>query len=208
MASKKNPVVVVKKAGAAKAVAPVKHVSELARRRALFRDMTDAEREAMVDEICELISSSEKALVVHLKSNPDYPNFTMWWVWLDSHPELADKYARAKRAQAEYMEGRLNEIADNEVREAMIGQNGRPLRDSNGDPIMYLSKTAVAHARLRIDTRKWLMAHLAPKKYGDRTIIAGDPDAPLAPKQDLSNLSKEELAQLIALQTKAEGGKK
>jgi hypothetical protein len=44
--------------------------------------------------------------------------------------------------------------------------------------------TAVNHdvinrSRLRVDTRKWLMSKLAPKKYGDRTVLAGDPDAPL-----------------------------
>ncbi len=202
MASKKIPAAVVPKKN-------VKPQTELSRRRALFKNMTDVDREDMVREICEHIAGSEQSLTVILKLNPDYPNFSLWWLWLDASQSMQDNYARAKRAQAEYMEGRLNEIADNEaVMNAINPLSGRPMLDRNGDPIKITTATSVAHARLRIDTRKWLMAHLAPKKYGDRTIIAGDPDAPLAPKQDLSNLSNEELAQLIALQTKAEGGKK
>jgi len=33
---------------------------------------------------------------------------------------------------------------------------------------------AIARDRLRIDTRKWLMAKLAPRKYGDRLVAVGD----------------------------------
>jgi hypothetical protein len=33
--------------------------------------------------------------------------------------------------------------------------------------------------QVRIDTRKWLMSKLAPRRYGDRLPHAGDPDAPI-----------------------------
>ena len=33
--------------------------------------------------------------------------------------------------------------------------------------------------RLRLDTRKWLMSKIAPKRFGDKFIHSGDPDAPL-----------------------------
>ena len=38
----------------------------------------------------------------------------------------------------------------------------------------------VDRSKLMIDTRKWLLSKLLPKKYGDRTVLAGDPDAPLS----------------------------
>ena len=44
------------------------------------------------------------------------------------------------------------------------------LHDKSGDP---------ARDRLRLDSRKWLMSKVAPKRWGDRTIHMGDPDAPL-----------------------------
>lgn len=37
----------------------------------------------------------------------------------------------------------------------------------------------INRSRLRVDTRKWLMSKLAPKKYGDRTVLAGDPENPI-----------------------------
>jgi hypothetical protein len=33
--------------------------------------------------------------------------------------------------------------------------------------------------QVRIDTRKWLMSRLAPRRCGDRLLHAGDPDAPI-----------------------------
>jgi hypothetical protein len=33
--------------------------------------------------------------------------------------------------------------------------------------------------QVRIDTRKWLMSKLAPRRYGDRLLHARDPDAPI-----------------------------
>ncbi len=33
--------------------------------------------------------------------------------------------------------------------------------------------------RVRIDTRKWLLSKMAPKRYGDRLELAGDKDNPL-----------------------------
>ena len=38
---------------------------------------------------------------------------------------------------------------------------------------------AVQKQRLQVDTRKWLLSKLAPKKYGDRMTLAGDEDSPL-----------------------------
>jgi len=38
----------------------------------------------------------------------------------------------------------------------------------------------VAGLRLLSDNRKWLLSKLAPKKYGDRTTLAGDAENPLA----------------------------
>ncbi|MGE0438682.1 MAG: hypothetical protein AB7P94_17225, partial [Steroidobacteraceae bacterium] len=40
----------------------------------------------------------------------------------------------------------------------------------------------VARARLIIDTRKWFASKMFPKKYGDRTVLAGDSEQPLQMK--------------------------
>jgi Formylmethanofuran:tetrahydromethanopterin formyltransferase len=44
--------------------------------------------------------------------------------------------------------------------------------------------------RLRVDTRKWLMSKIAPKVWGDRTVITGADDGPVrVESQDASALA-------------------
>lgn len=207
MSSAKSKLV-AKKTKTAKPAAQklVKPQTELARRRALFATMTHDDKVSMVKDICEIISCSEKSLSAILRGNPDWPVWSKFYEWMEEDDELRDLYARAKRRQTEYNADRLHEIADDESGEPLINpETMRPVLDQSGNIIYVRSQVSIAHARLRIDTRKWTMSKLNPHKYGDRTILAGDPDAPLAPKQDLSKLSSEELATLIALQSKIEG---
>lgn len=42
-----------------------------------------------------------------------------------------------------------------------------------------LDSAAVQKQRLQVDTRKWLLSKLAPKKYGEKLELSGDPAAPL-----------------------------
>jgi hypothetical protein len=56
--------------------------------------------------------------------------------------------------------------------------------DSDGDVIKreredgstyeYVDTERMARAKLRIDTRKWLMSKLKPEKYGDALKLGGD----------------------------------
>jgi hypothetical protein len=43
---------------------------------------------------------------------------------------------------------------------------------------------AVQKQRLQVDTRKWLLSKIAPRKYGDKVTLAGDEDNPM--KADIS----------------------
>ena len=51
------------------------------------------------------------------------------------------------------------------------------------DEILEIVDNAVGEdvqaARLRVDARKWIMSKIAPKRFGDKLIHSGDPDAPL-----------------------------
>lgn len=124
------------------------------------------------------------------------PAVTQFWRWLrtdDLLPEGERKeyskgYALAKRLQAEFLENQLLEIADKE-----------PPSNSFGN----VDSGSVQHSKLRIDTRKWMMARLHSVKYGDRTTLAGDPDSPLNPStEDLSKLTDSELSTLLELKAK------
>jgi len=83
----------------------------------------------------------------------------------NADPDLAADYARAREDLLEMMASDLLDIADRPVGSTESGGT-----DSG----------AVADKKVQIDTRKWLLSKLAPKKYGDRLELAGDEKSPLA----------------------------
>lgn len=85
--------------------------------------------------------------------------------WVNDDSDLADKYARAREDLIERMANELLELSDMDVE---INRDGRK------------DWAAIQKHRLQVDTRKWLLSKLAPRKYGDKIEIAGDPDRPLA----------------------------
>jgi hypothetical protein len=85
--------------------------------------------------------------------------------WCDDDATLAENYARAREMLIEKMAGELLEIADQPV-----GSLDSGATDSG----------AVQKQRLQVDTRKWLLSKLAPKKYGDKLEVSGDAANPIA----------------------------
>ena len=73
--------------------------------------------------------------------------------WVDADQALADQYARARAILIEHMAEDTLDIADEAV-----GTTDNGGTDSG----------AVAKQRLQVETRKWLLSKLAPKKYGDK----------------------------------------
>ena len=65
------------------------------------------------------------------------------------------------------------EIADDASRDWVTKKN------ADGSTYQVFDGEHVQRARLRIDSRKWLMSKMAPKKYGDRIEVGGNSDAPL-----------------------------
>lgn len=72
--------------------------------------------------------------------------------WLDEDANLADRYTRARENLIERMANELLEISDKDV----------DIQDGKRD------WSAVQKHKLQVDTRKWLLSKLAPKKYGDK----------------------------------------
>lgn len=72
---------------------------------------------------------------------------------MNAEPSLLEHYARAMQCRADAL---FDEIVD-------IADNNEPGADTNRD-------------RLRVDTRKWIVAKMMPKKYGDRPQELIDPE--------------------------------
>jgi hypothetical protein len=77
---------------------------------------------------------------------------------LSERKEFSDQYARAREAQADSWADDIIQISDD-------GENDT-YKDEDGHE--RTNQDVIARSRLRVDTRKWLMARMAPKKYGDK----------------------------------------
>jgi hypothetical protein len=98
-------------------------------------------------------------------------------IWLGMDAELAAEYARAREDLIERLANETMAIADQaftEIEEQALNAKGEPVVVKKKVPV------DVQRAKLQVDTRKWLLSKLAPKKYGEKLELTGDPDHPLA----------------------------
>lgn len=92
------------------------------------------------------------------------PSVPTVYRWLNSKEEFRDLYARAKQDQLQILADELLPIADTPC-------EGVRTEISEKFGTKEIRYDMIEHRKIRIDTRKWLMAKLAPKKYGDRIEV-------------------------------------
>lgn len=131
----------------------------------------------LANEICAQLSGGD-SLVKVCKSDA-MPCRATIFNWFDDYPEFLDKYEKAKEECADYLVEEMLEIADNEVSQVVL-VDGVPLV-VDGEMVKQADQVGVAHARLRVDTRKWAASKLKPKKYGDKITneVTGKGGAPI-----------------------------
>jgi hypothetical protein len=96
-----------------------------------------------------------------------------FWDAVGRSPALGERYTRARAAQLEVNASRLDEICDEE-----------PPLDDRG----RIDSGWVSWQKNRIDTRKWLLSKLVPKKYGDRLGVEMDITEDFAAKLQAARL--------------------
>jgi hypothetical protein len=116
--------------------------------------------------ICERMETGES--LRSICKGDDFPHVGQVIKWLASNAniEFRLQYAHSRQVGLEVMADDTLNIADQE-----------PVKLADG----RIDNAGVQHQRLRVDTRKWILSKQLPKVYGDRTILAGDEDAPLNP---------------------------
>lgn len=118
-------------------------------------------------DICSLLADGESLRKVC--ERPGMPNKATVFRWLAQRAEFRDQYAKATETRADAIFEDMFDIADSVNEEA----------------------AAVAKARLRIDTRKWALARMNPKKYGDKVsqeIDHKSSDGTMTPKPTIIQL--------------------
>lgn len=126
----------------------------------------------LVAELCARIASGRSVRSVCL--DPDMPGLSTVMEWRNERPEFAEQYARAMDDRADFHFEEILAIADTPVRGVKTTTKG-------DGSVEVLEADMIEHRRLQVDARKWIVARMAPKKYGDKLTqeVTGKDGAPL-----------------------------
>lgn len=124
------------------------------------------------DIICDKLANGQSMRSVCREES--MPCMTSVFKWLRENELFAQQYARAKEESADALFEELLDIADDGTNDWM------ERNDPEGNCTGYqLNGEHVQRSRIRLDTRKWALSKLKPKKYGERISVGGDVDNPL-----------------------------
>jgi len=144
---------------------------------------------AAADEICERLAGGEGLIGICRDEHLPAESTVRSWVVTDIHGFSA-RYARAREIQAERFVDEIIEISDDKTGDTITTEDGREIHN----------REWTKRSRLRVDTRKWVMSKILPKKYGDitnlnlsGTVTSGIMEAP-------QPISEEDWAKLAVAQ--------
>lgn len=118
---------------------------------------SEKQKTDILNKVCKRIIEGEA--VRNILKEKDMPDFTTWLKWMKDE-EKAKQYAHAMELRAEHMFEEILKIADTPQDGITIKETERGTEITKGDMIQ--------HRRLQIDARKFMLAKMMPKKYGDR----------------------------------------
>jgi hypothetical protein len=128
----------------------------------------------LADEICRRISEGES--LRSICRDPGFPSEGSVRAWLrEDRDGFAVRFRIARDLQLDCWSDQIVDLAD---------------RDDL-DP---------RDRQVRIDVRKWLMAKLAPKRYGERLLHASDPENPIQVLHQQVSLDSLKPEQINALE--------
>jgi hypothetical protein len=113
-------------------------------------------------EICELLSGGQSLNSICKMDGK--PNISSVMLWLSKYQDFSEKYARARQSWADAEFDRMMEIAD-------TPQLGTKTREDADGGVEITTGDMIDHRRLQVDVRKWALARMSPKKYGDRQAV-------------------------------------
>lgn len=119
----------------------------------------------LADEICRRIGDGESLRSICAETGMPGRTTVFRWLADPDRDDFRHQYAHARDAQADAIFDDMLEIAD----DAMNDWMQKRLRDGQVETVV--DQEHIQRTRLRIDTRKWIAARLAPKKYGDKVDV-------------------------------------
>lgn len=134
----------------------------------------------LADKIC--LGLMEGKSLRSVCTADDMPDRASVYNWLQKNQDFFGQYTRAREVQAEHYADEINDIADDGSNDYMMVMRG-------AQEVEVINHENIQRSRLRVDSRKWIVSKLLPKKYGDKvqTEISGPEGAPLTLKVEFVN---------------------
>jgi hypothetical protein len=133
---------------------------------------------ALADTICRRIAEGESLRAIC--RDPEIPSEGAIRGWArEDRDGFGSRYRLARELQLDHWADVIIDIAD----------------DGDRDP---------RDRQIRIEARKWIMSKLAPRKYGDRLLVAGDAENPLRVLHEQVSVERLSSNQLSALEVFAQ----
>ena len=146
------------------------------------------------DLICARLADGESLRSICRDDSMPHVSTVLRWVASKDHQEFREQYAHAREVGLEQMADEILEIADETAFDTIATKDG-----------FKADNEWIQRSKLRVDARKWILSKQLPKKYGDRTTLAGDPDNPLMePMDDTQRAAK--LQAILAAAKARKGG--
>ena len=124
--------------------------------------------EALAIKICTRLGLGESLRKICL--DDDMPSMASVMTWLTTKADFLEQYTRAREIQAETQFDEMIDIVDQPPELSHV-------TDKNGELVeVKLDSSYVQWMKLRIDTRKWTAARMAPKKYNERVMPSEEQD--------------------------------
>ena len=113
------------------------------------------------DEICSLLVSGLSLRSICKKD--EFPSVGTVLRWVGKDKDFEKQYTRARLEQADVIFDEMLDIADNGDNDWMERHGESEGYQVNGE--------AVQRSKVRLDTRKWVLGRMKPKKYGEKVEV-------------------------------------
>ena len=120
----------------------------------------------IADYVCEQLALGRGLRTIARDQVEGMPNESVLRYWALENADLAAQYSRARL---------LGNESDFEQMDEWANEYPPTLENGAIDPGW------VSWNKGRINARQWGLSKRQPGRYGDRTVLASDPDAPLMP---------------------------
>ena len=120
--------------------------------------------QAVADQICKRLATGETLRSICRTEGIPPESTVRQWALQDTGGFYA-QYAQARDLGLDCMADQLFDITD----QPLIGEKTR----ERGGKVEIETGDNVDRARLMVDTRKWYLSKLAPKRYGEKLHLAG-----------------------------------